>query len=61
MPQLILLALVGLIAWLGYRQFLREAERVTARAQRAREQAATGSTGTLVKDPKSGEYRLARD
>ena len=61
MPQLIFFALVGLIAYFGYRAFLREAERVTARVRRAERQAATGTTGTLVKDPETGEYRLAKD
>ncbi len=61
MPQLIFFALVGLAAWFGYRAFLREAERVTARVRRAERQAATGTTGTLVKDPETGEYRLAKD
>ena len=61
MPQLIFFALVGLIAYVGYRAFLREAERVTAKVRRAERQSATGTTGTLVKDPKTGEYRLAKD
>lgn len=61
MPQLIFFALVGLAAFWGYRAFIREAERVTARVRRAEKEAASGSNGTLVKDPKTGEYRLARD
>ena len=31
------------------------------RLRRAEKQAANGATGTLVKDPKTGEYRLAKD
>ena len=61
MPQIIFFALVGLIAYFGYRHFVREAERVTARVRRAEKQAATGANGTLVKDPKTGEYRVAKD
>lgn len=61
MPQLIFFALIALAAWWGYRAFLREAERVTQRAERARKEAATGSMGTLVKDPETGDYRLAKD
>lgn len=61
MPQLIFFALVGLLAWFGYRAFLREAARVTAKVRRAEKQTANGATGTLVKDPKTGEYRLAKD
>lgn len=61
MPQLIFFALVGIAAYAGYRSLLREAERVTARSRRAEREAASGSTGTLVQDPKTGEYRPARD
>ena len=61
MPQLILFALVGAAAYAGYKSFVKEAERVTAKVRRAEKQHATGANGTLVKDPKTGEYRLARD
>ncbi|MEW9807491.1 hypothetical protein [Mesorhizobium marinum] len=61
MPQIIFFALVGLTAYFGYRHFVREAERVTAKVRRAEKQAATGANGTLVKDPNTGEYRLAKD
>ncbi|PSJ61477.1 hypothetical protein [Pseudaminobacter soli (ex Li et al. 2025)] len=61
MPQLIFFALVGLVAYWGYRHFLREAERVTAKIRRTERQAANGTMGTLVKDPKTGIYHLAKD
>ena len=61
MPQIIFFALVGLVAYIGYRSFVKEANRVTAKVRRAERQAATGANGTLVKDPKTGEYRLAKD
>jgi len=61
MPQLIFFALVGVAAYVGYRSFVREAERVTAKVRRAQNEARTGTQGTLVKDPKTGEYRLAKD
>ena len=61
MPQIIFFALVGLVAYVGYRSFVKEAERVTAKVRRAEKQAATGANGTLVKDPKTGEYHLAKD
>jgi membrane protein implicated in regulation of membrane protease activity len=61
MPQIIFFALVGLVAYVGYRSFVREAQRVTAKVRRAEKQSATGANGTLVKDPKTGEYRLAKD
>jgi ribosomal protein L32 len=34
---------------------------VTAKVRRTEKQAANGANGTLVKDPKTGEYRLAKD
>jgi len=61
MPQLIFFAAVGIAAYVGYRTFVREAERLTARLRRAERERATGTMGTLVKDPKTGEYRLAQD
>ena len=35
MPQLVFFAVVGVAAYFGYRSFLREAERVTAKIKRA--------------------------
>jgi len=61
MPQIIFFAVVGAAAYFCYRAFVREAERVTAKIRRTEKQAANGTMGTLVKDPKTGEYRLAKD
>jgi membrane protein implicated in regulation of membrane protease activity len=61
MPQLIFFALIGLVAWFGYRMFLKEAARVTAKIRREEREAANGTMGTLVKDPETGEYRLVKD
>ncbi len=61
MPHLILLIVVGIVAWLGYRTFLREAKRVSERVRRAEREAQNRSSGTLVKDPETGEYRLTKD
>lgn len=61
MPQIIFLALLGIVAYVGYRSFIREAERVTAKARRAEAERRTGSNGTLVKDPRTGEYHLLKD
>jgi membrane protein implicated in regulation of membrane protease activity len=61
MPQLIFFIVVGAVAYYGYRTFIREADRVTAKVRRTEKQAANGTMGTLVKDPKTGEYRLAKD
>ena len=61
MPQLILIIALVVVAYVGYRSFLKEAERVTARAKRAEAERRTGSQGTLVKDPSTGEYHLRKD
>jgi membrane protein implicated in regulation of membrane protease activity len=61
MPQLIFFALVALVVYYGYKSFVREAERVSARVRRQEKQAKNGAIGTLVKDPVTGEYRLAKD
>ncbi|MES0130405.1 hypothetical protein [Mesorhizobium sp. M0029] len=61
MPQIIFFAVVGAAGYFGYRTFVREAERVTAKVRRTEKQAANGTNGTLVQDPKTGEYRLAKD
>lgn len=61
MPQIIFFVVVGVAAYFGYRAFVREAERVTAKIRRTEKQTANGTMGTLVKDPKTGEYRLAKD
>ena len=61
MPQIIFFVALGVIAYVGYRALIREAERVTARARRAETERRTGSNGTLVKDPKTGDYHLTKD
>lgn len=61
MPQLIFFIILGVVAYVGYRAFVREAQRVTARVRRTERERQTGTMGTLVKDPKTGEYRLAKD
>ncbi|MGE0283999.1 MAG: hypothetical protein AB7P20_25770 [Rhizobiaceae bacterium] len=61
MPQVIFFAVVGVAAYFGYKAFLREAERVTAKIRREEKQARMGTNGTLVLDPKTGEYRVVKD
>jgi len=60
MPQLLLLITAGVVGWLGYKQLLKEAERVSKSMRRAEEEAETGARGTLVKDPETGEYRVEK-
>ncbi|THK36881.1 hypothetical protein PZN02_000352 [Sinorhizobium garamanticum] len=61
MPQLILLLIIVVIAWIGYRKFIADAEKLARQRERLRREQQTGANGTLVKDPKTGEYRLKRD
>jgi hypothetical protein len=60
MPQLLLLAAVGAIGWFGYKRFLAEAERVSARVRDAEKESKSGAQGTLIEDPETGEYRLRK-
>lgn len=60
MPQLILLLLFAAIAWIGYRKFVADAEKLSRRQEDARRREETGTQGTLVKDPVTGEYRLKK-
>jgi hypothetical protein len=59
-PQLIVLAAFGAIAWYGYHSFVKEADRVNKAVRRAEKEAETGAQGTLVKDPATGEYRVEK-
>jgi type II secretory pathway component PulJ len=61
MPQIIFFAVVGVAAYYGYKAFLREAERVTAKIRREERQDANRANGTLVKDPTTGVYKVAKD
>ena len=60
MPQIIFLLLFAAIAWIGYRKFVADAEKLTRQRQEARRREETGTQGTLVKDPVTGEYRLKK-
>jgi hypothetical protein len=61
MPQLLFLGAIGALAFAGYRAFKREAERVHERVRRAEREQQTHANGTLVQDPKTGEYIVKRD
>ncbi|MFE0235796.1 hypothetical protein ACFW0F_17795 [Brucella anthropi] len=61
MPQLIFLLLIISAAWYGYRSFKREASRVSQRVRQAEKEAQNRAQGTLVQDPKTGEYYVKKD
>lgn len=58
--QLIFFLLVAAVAWFGYRKFVSDAEKLARQRQEARRRAETGTQGTLIKDPATGEYRLKK-
>ena len=60
MPQFFVLAAFGALALYGYKSFVKEAGRVNKAVRRAEKEAETGASGTLVKDPVTGEYRVAK-
>lgn len=60
MPQVLVLAAFGALAWYGYQSFVKEAERVNKAVRRAEKEAETGAMGTLVEDPVTGEYRVEK-
>ncbi|WP_193176214.1 hypothetical protein [Oricola nitratireducens] len=60
MPQLLFFGIVAAVGVIGYRAFVREAERVSARVRRAEKEQETGAAGTLLKDEETGEYRVIR-
>ena len=61
MPQLIFLIAIAAAAIYGYRSFKREAARVSQRVRQAEQEARNNADGTLVRDPKTGVYRPAKD
>ncbi|WP_313617533.1 hypothetical protein [Agrobacterium sp.] len=61
MAQIIFLVVLIGGALLLYRRFISDAEKLSARARQERKEKETGATGTLVKDPETGEYRLKKD
>jgi membrane protein implicated in regulation of membrane protease activity len=61
MPSIIFFIVVVLAGWYGYRAFKREASRVSQEVRQAEKEAQNRAHGTLVQDPKTGEYRVKRD
>ncbi|MBB4064360.1 hypothetical protein [Gellertiella hungarica] len=58
--QLILIAILVAGAILLYRRFVADATKLAERSRREERERQSGATGTLVKDPETGEYRLDR-
>ncbi len=61
MPPLLILAFAGAVAYAGYRKMISDAEKMNARIKRRDQEAKSGSQGTLIRDPKTGVYTVAKD
>jgi membrane protein implicated in regulation of membrane protease activity len=61
LSKIILVLVIALIAWMFYKKFVSDAQRLVKGAERKRKATANNTKGTLVLDPKTGEYRLKRD
>lgn len=61
MPQLLFFAAIATIGYFGYKRFVAEAERVSAKVREAEKEKQTGAVGTLKQDPETGEYRVIKD
>lgn len=54
------LLLIGVVYWY-YRRFTQDAEKLARRSRQKARERETGAIATLVKDPKTGEYRIKDD
>ena len=60
MGRLMVLATIAGGGYMLYRKFINDAEAVTARGEQKRAEQKNGATGTLVKDPATGEYYVKK-
>ena len=44
-----------------YKRFVGDAQKLASKTRRAERERQTGANGTLVQDPKTGEYRVKRE
>ncbi len=61
LSKLIFVLLAALIGWMFYKKFVADAQRLAKGAERKRRATANNAKGTLVLDPKTGEYRLKKE
>lgn len=61
MNGLIILGAVGLLGYWGYKNLTKAAEKVSKRVKESESEKKTGAQGTLIQDPKTGEYRVKRE
>ena len=58
--KLIFVLVIAFVGWFLYRKFVSDAQKLVKRNEEKRKTTATGATGTLVKDPETGEYKVKR-
>ncbi|KPF45699.1 hypothetical protein ACSV9I_06155 [Rhizobium sp. G187] len=61
MAQLIFMGILVGGAWLLYRRFVSDAEKLAARRRAEEKEQENDAVGTLIKDETTGEYRLRRE
>lgn len=61
LSKIIVVLLIALIGWMFYKKFVADAQRLAKGAERKRKATANNAKGTLVLDPKTGEYRLKKE
>ncbi|TCT42016.1 hypothetical protein [Martelella mediterranea] len=60
MGRFLVLAAIAGGGYMLYRKFINDAEALSARGEQKRAEQKNGATGTLVKDPVTGEYRVKK-
>jgi hypothetical protein len=61
LSKIIFVLVIALIGWMFYKKFVSDAQRLAKGADRKRKATANNAKGTLVLDPKTGEYRLKKE
>ncbi|MGV3548243.1 hypothetical protein [Rhizobium sp.] len=61
LSKIIFVLVIGLVGWMFYKKFVADAQRLAKGAARKRKAAENHAKGTLVLDPKTGEYRLKKE
>lgn len=61
MAQILFLAILVGGGWYLYRKFVGDAQKLAQRRRAEARERETGAVGTLIKDEKTGEYRVRRN
>ena len=61
MAQLIFMTILVGGAWLLYRRFVSDAEKLAAKSRAEEKERQNDAVGTLIEDPETGEYRPRRE